>query len=649
MNDENIRVRYAAISSIALLCTELSPEIQKQHHKEIIESLWKTMDHENIKLRTRAVGCLVNFCKGIMDDNESILEPYAGTLLEKLASLFEQSLMQNYMPLQSEVLSCMSVIAATIRDKFAEYYNKFIPGLKNLLGNTPMTTLKQKELRANTIKTIGNMLYAVSEIKQNKEVIINDAKEIIVGLLTLMKSKLSDDDPQTIAINNFWGEVTYVLGESFAEYLPNILPTLFEYINADTNAKISDSQNPVKNYNKGDMVIGINGVDLSVNTQAFQSKIMAGNVLIEICANLKKAFRPYTEDMSKAVISLLNCKSSGTLKRIGAKSFKCLLMTCTSNDEMVKVFNFIYPTLKQVLLGEIKCETYKNIKSFLKELCNAMRLFADGPQMFSDADMIDFCNVLDSALLCFIELQKDKITSLKTSKKLDEEEKQEINDEIEKIGKITTHVMEICGIIGKLYRMKAQEPFFSKLIPRYVYIWENAGESERLSLAAICFFCDVVEYFHEASFHSELSAQVLQKFLAQMGSSNRDIIQSAGYGIGVIAQHAQAQFKAVLPSVLQILLKIVQEPDSRSEEKGVCTECIIGAIGKICLFHFGHELVGTPLVHALISVVGGVQKSVVWDTPLDQPMKHDQQLQRLVSFAVKQLNISKQKFEAFID
>ena len=596
-------MRYAAITSLGLLCTELGPELQLKHHKSIIDNLWKVIDHENIKLRTQTVKCLVNFCNGIKDSNESLLEPYAGILLDKLGKLFEQSLTANFIPFQAEVLCCMSIIATTIRDKFATYYSTFIPGLKIILNNTAMATLKEKQLRANTIHTIGNMIYAVSEIEANKEVVINDTKEIGMKLLAVLDSKLTDDDPQIIAINNFWSQASYVLKESFAEYLPKIIPPLFGYLNLDVRMKVTDAQSPVKNTDQNDLVLEFDKITLSVNSHAFENKLLAANVLMEICSNVKKEFRAYTMNMTKSICELFNYTSSRSLKQAGAKAFKYLLETCESKEEMVALFNQIYPAMKGAILMEIGNESLNHLRFFLKELCNAMRYFIDGPQMLSEGEMIALCDLLEKALLVYRSMHEDKLKYLRTSKKLDEEEIEEVNNEIDRYAKIITHSMEIAGIIAKLYVEKAYAPFVSKLIPQFAYFWEHSGDSSRIQLAAICFFCDVSEHMHGATFHNELATQSSKRFLNAMNSEDRYIIQSASFGLGLIAQYAQSVFKEILPPALQALLKVIQEPDSRSEENATSTECAIGAVGKICLFFYGQELVGAPLVQQYLGLL----------------------------------------------
>lgn len=558
--------------------------------------MWKTIEHENIKLRTQGVKCIINFCNGIKDSNENLLEQYAETLLSKLAKLFEQSLTSTYIPIQAEVLCCIGLIATAMKEKFAAYYSTFITGLKTLLVNTPMETLKQKQLRANTIHTIGNMIYALSEMEKDKEVVINDARETTVMLIGLLKANLTDDDPQTIAVHNFWSQATYVLKESFAEYLPNIVPSLFNFMKAPLDLKIADSQNPAPQFDEKDTMLNFGKVQLGVNSQVFQNKLLAANVLMEMCANVKKGFKPYTEEMAKSVCENFKILTSKRLLQAIAKSFKCLLETCDTKEEMVKLFNFIYPAMKAVIAKNAEDELLAYLKFLLKELCNAMRYFIDGPQMLSEDEMIALCDILGKSLQAYRNLHQEKIDYLYDSKQLEEDEIEKVNEEIEKNAKVLTHSMEIAGIIAKLYTTRAYAPFAAKLIPQFVYFWQNTGDSARVHLGAICFFCDVIEYFHGATFYSEVAAQSSKKFLSAMNNEDRDIIQSASYGLGLIAQHAQGVFKEILAPTLQALLRIVQEPDSRSEEKGVCTECAIGAIGKIGLFFYGHELVGAPLI-----------------------------------------------------
>eukprot|EP00831_Metopus_contortus_P084977 TRINITY_DN9770_c0_g1_i3.p4 TRINITY_DN9770_c0_g1~~TRINITY_DN9770_c0_g1_i3.p4 ORF type:complete len:120 (+),score=29.80 TRINITY_DN9770_c0_g1_i3:211-570(+) len=49
--------------------------------------------------------------------------------------------------------------------------------------------------------------------------------------------------------------------------------------------------------------------------------------------------------------------------------------------------------------------------------------------------------------------------------------------------------------------------------------------------------------------------------------------------------------------------KIIRDPNAKSEEKEGATETAIGALGKICYFHFDGTLVTYPLFHEFLSLL----------------------------------------------
>lgn len=96
-----------------------------------------------------------------------------------------------------------------------------------------------------------------------------------------------------------------------------------------------------------------------------------------------------------------------------------------------------------------------------------------------------------------------------------------------------------------------------------------------------------------------------------MSSDNRDVIQSASFGLGQIAVFAPKEFVALKPAAVpviicfkkttQALLKIVREPDARSDEKGESTANAIGALGKICLFHYDNAIITQTTVQEFLN------------------------------------------------
>lgn len=136
--DPNIRVRYSALSCLALLLTELSPKAQKKFHAELMPVLMKMMKGETlIKMQSHIVSTIINFARGLIteDDEEDeeatngnkIMEIYSAELFENIINLLKKAIDENYEPLQEEVMSLLSVVAALIETEFSKFYNVLMP------------------------------------------------------------------------------------------------------------------------------------------------------------------------------------------------------------------------------------------------------------------------------------------------------------------------------------------------------------------------------------------------------------------------------------------------------------------------------------------------------------------------------------------
>ena len=66
--------------------------------------------------------------------------PYANELAEVIGTLFARSIEGNYRPLQEEVLATLSCLASLLDANFQEHYQKFMPGLINILQTVKSET-----------------------------------------------------------------------------------------------------------------------------------------------------------------------------------------------------------------------------------------------------------------------------------------------------------------------------------------------------------------------------------------------------------------------------------------------------------------------------------------------------------------------------
>ena len=293
------------------------------------------MQEELLKMKTQAVSATVNFVRGLITvdedaeaekKNSDVLEPYVDNILELMAQLLELSFQQSYPPLQEEVLALLSCTATVIGKKFAPYYPKFMPALKQILGTTPMETRAQKDLRTNTIQSIGFLVNAVSDNATDFSGDVKEISEILAKMI--LPGVLKDDDPQYGAILNTFPQLAGMLKEQFSPYLPHIMDKLLADVRQDIDFKweaadeIKGEKPSIEKNEEGhtSMVFKLKGVEemkkVSLNTSALENKINACQVLRDLASNLKKAFLPYVEATHEAIAPLMSFVWSKAVRKV---------------------------------------------------------------------------------------------------------------------------------------------------------------------------------------------------------------------------------------------------------------------------------------------------------------------------------------------
>jgi len=70
-----------------------------------------------------------------------------------------------YEPLQTESLSLIHSICNVMLEDFGQYFNDFMPYMKDILTNVGQNTMAEKKLRAKAIETMGAIMIAVADCK----------------------------------------------------------------------------------------------------------------------------------------------------------------------------------------------------------------------------------------------------------------------------------------------------------------------------------------------------------------------------------------------------------------------------------------------------------------------------------------------------
>lgn len=101
--------------------------------------------------------------------------------------------------------------------------------------------MQQMTLKARTIETLGYMIEAVAE---EKATFVGSIHEISNFIIALLKSGLSNEDPQITAIKETLCKIAFTLKEDFNVYMPAILPSLLEDTKQQIDIKLTSADDP---------------------------------------------------------------------------------------------------------------------------------------------------------------------------------------------------------------------------------------------------------------------------------------------------------------------------------------------------------------------------------------------------------------------
>jgi hypothetical protein len=216
------KVLYASMTAVALLSEEFTPDVQEKHCEQILKTAAKIIStNEHAKLRLRAISMSISFLKELItyDDEKDCVLPYMPDLISAVVAEFEKSYSTSNFELLEEILNLLAIFAGVMEENFGQYYKNIMPGLINLLENTPNTNEVQNKLRFLVISTMGHM---IGSFLNNPAEIKNDIMGIMEKLGD-MQNSLADDDSQHKAILEVYQIMVKVLNDEYAVFLPQTI------------------------------------------------------------------------------------------------------------------------------------------------------------------------------------------------------------------------------------------------------------------------------------------------------------------------------------------------------------------------------------------------------------------------------------------
>lgn len=566
--DPHPRVRWAACNTFGQMFTDFGPTIQSKYHARVLPALMNVMeDRDNPRVQSHAASAVINFCENATIE---ILDPYLNTLMAKLASLLQGG---NKMVLE-QAITAIAALADVVEDRFASYYDTFMPFLKEVLRNANGKDMRM--LRGKAMECITLIGVAVG-----KEKFYADAKDVVQVLYATQQSNLEPDDPQISFLLQAWARVCKALGQEFVPYLEVVMPPLLHSAGLDPDLTVQgdDEGNAEQD---GWQYIPIGDKRIGINTTLMEEKATACNMIYQYAAELKEGFFPYVEKVATVLIPLVKFYFHDGVRRAAVSAMSALLesvkrhleLTGQSNQPLVALFGLILTNLNEAIQQEIDVELIALMFEILGECIDVCG------NLMTEAQIRSVFEAIKAEIGEREERMKGRLEE-KQSEDFDEEEAEKLEVENEKEEEVMAELGEVIGKLAKVHKAGVLRSFSETLFPIAIQLMhpQKAPHDRQIGL---CMLDDMLEHCEGAAL--PLYQTFLPAMVNYITDSNPSVRQAAVFGIGLCAQFGGPSMGSIILDIFRRLDSVIKHSESRTTENVHATENAISAVAKIIRF-----------------------------------------------------------------
>ena len=407
------RILFSTLTTLAVLSEEYYPEVQRNYGPGILNLLASVMNDKSLPLvlRGRAVGCLVNFTRELLNnsvediqDEASKVEGHAPLKVNQrhvtlkeietifqgnfenvaggIVTLFQEAVQISNFTLLENVLVAVSILSNIMKREFMNCYEFFSNNLKDLLSKMPVnqSEMSQQQLSLQ-ILLIDTFSFLLSGCKEDPNQIakVNEDFNCILNFVKNMTINLSPSDPRNKAVLSFWSVVIQSFQERFAENSDLILTSLLNIMSLKVEITMEDQENFV---NKGqgfesfkiDLKAFGGEKVLSMDHSSLELKLTS----FEVCYVLLKNFGKQLNDNHKSkILDLVKFSfgeiSSASLKKSCFKLAKQLIKSCKQTQDQVNLFENLLPLFVNEISRYLKVGKRDEVYELGRKLISVMR------------------------------------------------------------------------------------------------------------------------------------------------------------------------------------------------------------------------------------------------------------------------------------
>ncbi|KAL9077271.1 MAG: hypothetical protein Q9157_003436 [Trypethelium eluteriae] len=226
LNDQDAKVRSAALNGVARLADDLAEDMGKEH-AQLIPALVQNFDlalsqlhgpggETNLDIVRQSCNAVDSLIEGLTKEDAA---KYVPELVPRISQLFEYEEFK----VKAAAIAAIGSIAAASEEAFLPYYEQTMSALgKNISLKDSQDEL---DLRATTCDSIGEIAAAVGA---------KPFQPYVQGLLVASEEALHLDHPRLKETSYIlWSGIAKVYGEEFEPYLPGVVKGLLECLKQD--------------------------------------------------------------------------------------------------------------------------------------------------------------------------------------------------------------------------------------------------------------------------------------------------------------------------------------------------------------------------------------------------------------------------------
>merc|ERR1719342_1178220 len=409
-------------------------------------------------------------------------------LEEVLTAKFHELVQKGNKLVLEQIVTTIASVADTAEEKFIEYYDKFMPHLKYMIGNA--TTAELRLLRGKTIECVSLIGLAVGGEK-----FAPDASEVMELLLAsqIKGEEMAEDDPQMSYMISAWARICKILGAGFAPYLPMVMGPVMKTASMKPEVALLDNEElgGVEDDSEDWQFVQLGEQqNFGIKTAGLEDKATACQMLVCYARELKENFADYTEQVVKLMVPMLKFYFHDGVRTAAAESLPYLLECAKIKGPqyLQEMWSFMLSELLKAIETEPESEVLSEHMYAMAKCIEVM-----GAGCLGEPGMEETIKLLDKTLDQHYVRQTERAGKRQGGEEdYDEGVEEQLEDEDDEDVYILSKVGDVMHAVFSQYK-SAWLPQFERLLPKVSQLLEPARPWSDLQWG-LCIFDDLVEY-----------------------------------------------------------------------------------------------------------------------------------------------------------